>query len=169
MIIRLLQPGDAACYQDIRRRALAEAPQFVGPLGEREAASDPAELTARMAAYPLEGIYLFGCLLDEDCVAVAGLNRSQNPKYAHKMFLWGMYVVPEYRGRSIAHRMLENLLAHAREQKGVRFVTLQVTATNEPAKALYRSHGFASYGIEPEALRLDGRCYDFEMMQLPLD
>jgi hypothetical protein len=61
MTIRLLRPSEAESYRDLRRRALAEAPQFVGPWGEREAASDLAELTGRLTAYPKEGIQVFGC------------------------------------------------------------------------------------------------------------
>ena len=169
MIVRPLQPTDAACYREIRRRALAEAPQFLGPLGEREATSELAELQARMAAYPGEGVHLFGSFVDEACVAVAGLNRSPNPKYAHKMFLWGMYVLPEHRGHSIGREILQELLAFARGHAGVRFVHLQVTSTNEPARALYLGHGFVCHGREPCALRLNDRDFDFELMQLSLE
>jgi ribosomal protein S18 acetylase RimI-like enzyme len=168
MIIRPLQPGDAAGYLALRRRALAEAPQFVGPLGEREAMGGMEELLDRLAAYPAEGTQVFGSFANEALAAAAGLNRSQNPRYSHKMFLWGMYVLPEYRRQACGRGLLEHLLDLARGRQGVRLVNLQVTAANEPAKAFYRRSGFASYGIEPVALQLDGQFYDFEMMQCVL-
>ena len=169
MNIRLLEPSDAALYRRIRQQALAEAPQFVGPLGEREAGSDLADLQARLAAYPSEGVRVFGLFMADTCAAVAGLSRQPNPKYAHKLFLWGLYVLPDHRGRSVGRGLLQWLLDYARELPGVRFVALQVTKTNEPARALYLAHGFRRYGEEPAALLVDGRSFDFELMQLDLD
>jgi ribosomal protein S18 acetylase RimI-like enzyme len=165
---RLLGPLDAPAYRSLRQRALAEAPQYVGPLGEREAMSSVEDLQTRLTAYPGEGVSMVGGFVDGICTAAAGLNRSLNHKYAHKMFLWGMYVLPEHRGCSLGRQLLEHLLALAREQAGVRFVQLQVTSTNDPAVSLYRRGGFVRYGLEPSALRLDGRDYDFALMQCEL-
>jgi L-amino acid N-acyltransferase YncA len=44
-----------------------------------------------------------------------------------------------------------------------------VTTTNEPARVLHQRFGFMSCGIEPQALCLDGKFYDFELMQLDLN
>jgi ribosomal protein S18 acetylase RimI-like enzyme len=168
MLFRSLQPADAAVYRHIRRTALNEVPQFVGPMAEQEALSGLVPLQSQLARYPIEGNYAFGFFFGTDCAAIAVLTRKMHAKYAHKLFLWGMFVRPDYRGRSVGRHFLAHLLAFAREQPGVRFVSLQVTTTNEPAKALYRGHGFTSYGVEPQAVVHEGSFYDFEMMQLDL-
>jgi ribosomal protein S18 acetylase RimI-like enzyme len=168
MLFRSLQPADAAVYRQIRRTALSEVPQFVGPLAEQEALSGLVPLQSQLARYPGEGNYAFGFFFGTDCAAVAVLTRKMHANYAHKLFLWGMFVRPDYRGRSIGRHFLTHLLGFARQQPGVRFVSLQVTTTNAPAKALYRRHGFETYGVEPQALLHDGSFYDFEMMQLDL-
>lgn len=169
MKIRRLQAIDAAGYQQVRRRALADVPEFVGPLAEQEALCKLGELQSRMNGYEAEGVFPFGCFLDEQCVGVAALKRNLNPKYSHKIFFWGLYILPEFRGRSIGRQLMEQRIAFARNLPGVRFATLQVTTTNEPARALHQRFGFVSCGIEPQALFLNGKYYDFELMQLDLD
>jgi ribosomal protein S18 acetylase RimI-like enzyme len=168
MIVRRLQSSDAAIYQQIRRCALKDVPQFVGPLAEQEAVSDLSELCSRMERYESEGIFPFGCFLDGECAGVASLSRKLNPKYSHKVFFWGLYVLPAHRGRSVGRQLMEHRIAFARELPGVRFATLQVTTTNKPARILDQRFGFLSCGIEPQALHLDGKFYDFELMQLDL-
>lgn len=49
------------------------------------------------------------------------------------------------RRRGIGDRLLQELDALAAEEK-LRFLTLEVRAGNEPAKALYRKHGYAETG-----------------------
>ncbi len=168
MIIRRLQSTDAAVYQQVRRAALSDVPQFVGPLAEQEAASKLPELGSRMKNYEAEGIYPFGCFLDGECAGVASLSRKLNPKYSHKVFFWGLYILPAFRGRSVGRHLMEHRIAFARALPGVRFATLQVTTTNKPARILHERFGFVSCGVEPQAMCLDGKFYDFELMQLDL-
>jgi ribosomal protein S18 acetylase RimI-like enzyme len=169
MTFRRLQSSDAIIYQQIRRHALNEMPQFVGPLAEQEALSELTQLQSCMDGYESEGIFPFGCFLDAECAGVAALTRKLHPKYSHKLFLWGMYILPAYRGRSIGRHFMEHLLSFAHNLNGVRFVILQVTTSNAPARVLYQRFGFVSCGIEPQAIRLGEMFHDFEMMQLDLN
>jgi RimJ/RimL family protein N-acetyltransferase len=52
--------------------------------------------------------------------------------------------------------------------EGVERLVLGVESGNEAARALYHTFGFATYGIEPQAYKLDGRYWDSEMMTLDL-
>lgn len=168
LTIRRLQSSDAVLYQKIRQAALKEVPQFVGPFAEQEALSEVAELQSRMDRYESEGIYAFGCFLDGECAGVAALTRKLNPKYSHKVFFWGMYVLPLYRGRSVGRQLLEHCIAFTRSLPDARFAALQVTTTNKAARRLYQRFGFTSCGVEPQAMHLHGKFYDFEWMQLDL-
>jgi hypothetical protein len=71
MVVRRLQSSDAAAYQQIRRDALNDVPQFVGSLAEQEALCDLAELQSRMDNYEAEGVFIFGCFVGEHCAGVA--------------------------------------------------------------------------------------------------
>ncbi len=57
-------------------------------------------------------------------------------------------VHPGARRRGIARRLLVALLTDA-IGRGVRDVTLEVRASNEPALSLYRTFGFAPEGVRP--------------------
>ncbi|WP_207869160.1 GNAT family N-acetyltransferase [Brevundimonas goettingensis] len=58
-------------------------------------------------------------------------------------------VLAEYRGLGLARRMLALVEAIALE-RGCCKLTLEVLEGNHPAKALYRSLGFAGYALDPE-------------------
>jgi hypothetical protein len=59
-------------------------------------------------------------------------------------------------------------LAAARQLPGLRYVYLSVTYTQSPARDLYLSLGFRSFGREPGALAVDGEYFDEEHMILEL-
>jgi ribosomal protein S18 acetylase RimI-like enzyme len=80
-----------------------------------------------------------------------------------------MYVAPEARGRGIGRALLQAAVDHARTREGLHRIGLAVTTTNAPARGLYRAFGFAGYGVEPDAYRIDGRSYDSELMTLALE
>jgi ribosomal protein S18 acetylase RimI-like enzyme len=82
--------------------------------------------------------------------------------------VWGVAVDPEFRKQGIAKRLLQRLIAHARNQ-GLLQIQLAVAVENAPARALYRSLGFESFGVEPRAMRVGDRFYDEEHMVLRLD
>lgn len=166
--VRTVGPGDAAAYLALREASLREAPHLVGPRAEREARADSVSLASILGSYPREGVHAFGAFLGPECAAAAALARPADVKYSHKMFLWGMYVLPAHRGRSLGQELLAHIVGFARGQAGVRRLTLQVTTTNAAAKALYGKFGFVTYGIERQAMLLDGESHDFELMELDL-
>ena len=101
-------------------------------------------------------------------VGTCGAYRETDPKRRHIAAVWGMYVSPEHRGKSLARRLLDVTIERLRALDGVEQVQLAVTAGNEPAERVYQSAGFAAYGREPAALKVDGVDYDELLMSLPL-
>ena len=61
-------------------------------------------------------------------------------------------VHPEHRRRGIAQELVHRLVAALLEKK-VRCLTLEVRASNEPAKALYHGLGFEQIGRRPNYYR----------------
>ena len=59
-------------------------------------------------------------------------------------------VLPRHRGRGVAKALFAAIEAGA-EKRGACKVTLEVLSGNEPAKALYRSLGYANYALDPAA------------------
>ena len=59
-------------------------------------------------------------------------------------------VMPRHRGRGLGRSLLAAVESEA-AKRGACKVTLEVLSGNEPAKALYRSSGFADYALDPAA------------------
>jgi ribosomal protein S18 acetylase RimI-like enzyme len=75
-------------------------------------------------------------------------------------------VHPDWRGQSIGSKLMEALVASARDI--VEQLTLSVVHDNNSAISLYRKLGFAVYGIEPRALKSANRYSDEVLMALVL-
>jgi ribosomal protein S18 acetylase RimI-like enzyme len=159
--VRRLLPADGASYRKIRLEALRDAPEAFGSTFEAESAEPLSWFAAR-----LDSAAVFGAFLGGDLIGVAGLFIKQGRKEAHKGVLWGMYVATDARRSGIGRRLVEAVVEHARRR--VELLQLTVVATNAPARHLYTELGFVEYGIEPHALKHDGRYWDEILMVKPL-
>jgi ribosomal protein S18 acetylase RimI-like enzyme len=148
--VRRLQAGDGAVYRTIRLAALRGAPEAFGSTYEVEAARDAAQFEQRV----LQGC-IFAAFCGDRAIGVAGFRQEVGEKFAHKGVLWGMYVEAGWRDQGLGGALVQAVLRHAAQKVDV--VTLAVVTDNLPAVALYRRMGFQQYGLEPRALKIDGR------------
>jgi len=162
----MLGPADAAAYQALRLRGLRESPTAFSSSYEEEAERSVAEVVARVTPAADGSKCVFGAFVDDALGGVAGFMRPMRPKLLHTSELVGMYVAPEQRRLHFGRALVEAVVAHARAQSGVEQIKLGVNAANEPAKGLYRACGFGRYGVEPNAIRVDGVYYDEELYVL---
>lgn len=88
-------------------------------------------------------------------------------KQRHKGIINGVYVAPTHRGQGISARLLRELIAIARTA-GLSCLKLTVVVGNDPARRVYESCGFTTYGIEPRSLRVDGQDVDEALMGMDL-
>ena len=153
-MIRALRSDESEAYSELRRAALAEDPFAFLSSPEDDFASDPEALRQNLAANP-ESIILGA--FEPDLVGSVGLYRDRHAKAAHKVYVWGMYVVPSHRRQGLALRLLEAIVDHARSLPGVATVHLTVSSSAPAAQALYERFGFRVWGEEPDALRYAGR------------
>ena len=166
MTIKLLTADDAANYRELRLQALRESPTAFGSSHEFEAALALPEFVARLRPLgdPANGV--FGAFSNPGrLIGMIGFGRENRPKRAHIGSLYSMYVVPEWRGQRVGAALLDHALSHAR-QLGLRQIVLAVNAENAAARGLYRSRGFRRFGLERDALFIDGRYFDEEHLAL---
>ena len=148
----------------MRLQGLRESPAAFGASHAEERDMPLQAVVERMQS---EGSHTYGAFTDEgQLVGVVGLYRERRPKTRHKAYVWGMYVAPEFRRHGIGRALLEAVVARARKVQGVRQVNLTVTAGNDAACRLYAACGFERFGLEKEALWVDGTPYDTEYMVL---
>jgi RimJ/RimL family protein N-acetyltransferase len=169
-MIRILSADDAAAYQALRLHGLRESPAAFGSTYENEAGTALEEIAERLARGAGGDDVIFGAFNDDGgaLVGLAGVRRGTSLKTRHRAGVWGMYVAPEARGRGVGRALVSALIAHARTLEGVERLVLGVESGNEAARTLYHAFGFVTYGIEPQAYKLDGRYWDSEMMTLDL-
>ena len=162
MMVRLLGPADATLYRALRLRALRDHPDaFTSSYAEER--ERPVEAAAqRLAAHAFWGAYRHAELW-----GMVGLEREPRARNRHKATVMGMYVAPEARGQGVARALLDALLRHARAN-GVESLVLTVTEGNAGAQRLYEAAGFRSFGIEPDAVRVEGRSHAKNHMHLDL-
>ena len=92
MHVRTIQPEDAAEYQALRLRGLAEAPTASASSYEEEVGTPLAEIARRLQ--PKASGAIFGAFANGKLAGLAGLERESMTKLSHKAYLWGMYVSP---------------------------------------------------------------------------
>lgn len=158
MLIRTLQPEDAAAYQALRLRGLAEVPTAFASSWEEEQGTPLEEVARRLR--PDETGAVFGAFASSQLVGLAGVQRESMVKLRHKAWLWGMYVSPEYRRSGVGSRLLEHALPYVWQSLGVAQVHLGVHTGNTSALALYRRFGFEVWGTERAALIVAGEPQD---------
>jgi RimJ/RimL family protein N-acetyltransferase len=164
--IRPLHAADAIAFKELRLQAISDSPSAVWPTHDEEAKRTIADVQARIERTAMQVV--FGAFIDMQLVGIAGLRREPLEQVSHKALLWGVFIRPDRRRAGLARQLLSATLAYARAT-GVLQVHLCVNADNLPARALYQSLGFETYGLEPRAVRVGGTYFDEEHMVLRLD
>jgi len=163
--IRILDQGDAGELFRLRRNALLDSPLAFLASPEDDLAS--SEAAVRELLDPRRKSVVFGAY-DPGLVGMLGLNRANQRKAAHKVNLWGMFVLPTYRGQGVAAQLLDAAVRYARALDGVRSVHLSVSESAVAARRLYEKAGFETWGVEPDAIRFEERSASERHMRLLL-
>ncbi len=161
--------GDAAAYRTLRLKALREHPTaFVSSYEEQK--DWPLEVFAQGLRRSSDSVDSFnlGGFVEESLIGTVGFFRFEGPKRMHIGKIVGMHVAAEHHGSGYGRALLGAALERARQMPGLTVVHLAAESTNEPAKALYASFGFETYGVERQAIFVDGEFFDENLMALEL-
>jgi len=154
MKIRQLIPEDAEIFRNIRLEGLQNAPNAFGADYEQELAYELEEYKKWIANH-----IIWGGFQKDYLIGIVGLaNEISKPKRAHKGFIWGMYVRPEFRNQGVGRALIESVLAKA--PLNIEQVQITVMSENPWAEKLYKSLGFQTYGHEQESIKVNGKYFD---------
>lgn len=158
LIYRPLEEEDFTDFVRLRKEALLNEPEAFGldyatynaaPLLDKE------HFFERILKYPfsfsLGAFTNDGLLIGMGCFTIP----YNMVKRRHKGVLWGMYVIPEYRGHGIGKRIAELILNAAKQDAGCEQAIITVTPPGSPAQKFYTDLGFIQYGVEYRALKLE--------------
>ncbi|RDS84108.1 GNAT family N-acetyltransferase [Dyella psychrodurans] len=168
MTIRLLSGKDALAYQTLRLLALKENPAAFSASYEDEVNRSLDDVAARISPAADGSVFMLGAFDADNMAGFVAVIHPQRAKLRHCTEVAGMFVAPMYRRRGYGQALLQAAIDRARSIAGVRQVKLGVNATNTAAKALYESAGFERFGIEPDALCVNGKFFGEEHYLLRL-
>ncbi len=164
MELRRLNPTDASAYRTLRLRAFRDHPEAFTSSFEEANRLPLAASEMRLAA---EHHKFWGAFDGGQLCGMIGLEREARLKSQHKGTVVSMYVPPERTRHGIGLALLDALVQDARESD-IELLVLTVTDGNGSAAKLYERAGFRSFGIEPRAIKVDGRAYAKNHMYLEL-
>ena len=167
MGIRKLLNEDANAFYELRLRALRECPSAFSESAEEFQILGGRGIAARMEASRDSGGFILGAYSDNSLCGSIGLLRETKAKTKHHGSVWGVYVTPEARGTGLGKRLLTELIEEVK-RLGLVQIKLSVESENVPAIRLYERLGFVSYGVEPRALKVDGKYFSETHMLLVL-
>lgn len=165
MQIRRLEISDSPVYRELRLRGLREHPEAFTSSFEEESQRSLAETEKRLS--PASETAMWGAFVEGTLAGVVGMTRETRLKNRHKATLVAMYVAPEYGGQGLGLALVQTVIQAAKAAK-VELLVLTVTDTNRQAAALYARAGFASFGVEPDAIRVNGVPFGKQHMYLQL-
>lgn len=162
--MRYITADDAEAFSTLRREVIQENPVPMGLTFEEELTRKLDDFRAQLAfSHPN---VMFGSFIEGELVATAAIGyTSKFPSSRHKMVMWGVFTSPRYRRRGLSRQVVEAAIQQA-FSNSVRRVNLQVYVPNDPAIALYKAIGFVEYGIEPDAVYINGQYHDGVHMTL---
>ena len=159
-IARLLTPEDADAYARLRRSMLIDVPHaFASSPGE--AHGEKPESVVEYLSDPYHAIIAVDHPEIPGALSgAAGMMRLKHRKLRHRANIWGVYCVPELRGRGLGRAIMLRAIEQARAWDAVEVIGLSVSARSPGALALYESLGFVRWGLEPDAMRIDSESFD---------
>jgi len=164
--VRRLGIADADRFKAMRVDAATESPASVKPTPEEELEKsiDDFEKKLEWDSYN----FILGAFDGDQLVGIAGLRRDRGKKIHHTAILWGIYVTPHYRARGMAKSLVRAILDIAAGIAEITQIKFSVHTRNAPARRLYASSGFETYGIERNVIRIGEESFDEELMMMKL-
>jgi ribosomal protein S18 acetylase RimI-like enzyme len=108
--------------------------------------------------------FIVGAFSYNTVIGMVGFVRELTKKLNHKGNIWGTYVAQEFRRQGIGRKLMKETMIRAKKLEGLSQINLGVITFNEPAKRMYESLGFKSYGIEVKSMKYNGKYFDEELM-----
>lgn len=169
IVIREIGIGDLDEFCRTRLQALIDFPRSFWETADEFRAKSREEHAKRLADN-VDGTnkFILGAFDGHTLIGTVGFRRDTGVKGRHRGMIWGMYVQSSQQGKGIGKVLLDKAIERTRTMADIEVLFLFVAPENAPARQLYTTLGFKTYGIEPYSMKLDGTYYDEEMMYLKL-
>lgn len=162
--IEKASPADAAAFLEFLKIAGAQTDNLTfGAEGLPLSEEDEAAFLAQME--DSKDSVMLVAKADEAIIGNASLSRL--PRRMSHRGEFCIAVAKEYWNKGIGSRLLENILAFAKENS-FEVLDLQMRSDNVRAIRLYEKFGFRKTGTHPAFFKMDGQYIAFDYMSLQL-
>ncbi|RYY33447.1 MAG: GNAT family N-acetyltransferase [Sphingobacteriaceae bacterium] len=125
------------------------------------------------APFPTRGAadsFTIGVYVNETLAGVASFEREGNTreKLRHKGLLFRMYILPDYRGKGLAKKLISDIVHRAMQLGNIEQINLTVIANNIKAIKLYEQFGFRTFSSEERAIKWKGKYFTENRLALKL-
>jgi ribosomal protein S18 acetylase RimI-like enzyme len=159
--------NDAQDFWSLRLKMLEEEPDSFLATLEEEINKPLEKVIVRFReTWSTNENYIIGAFIEGNLIGCAGFEREQRKKLRHKGNVWGMYVIPDLRGQGVGGLLLREIIKQSGSLESLEQLNLAVISDNLPAKSLYQSTGFVTYGVETRALKVGSYYMDEDLMVL---
>ena len=135
-------------YKDIRLRALEKEPSSFCMAYDKEVAKSDKDWKQSIQDALDGNSWLYFASYNDKLVGVIGGFGDELDWKNHRVYLWGMYVDEEYRGKGLARLLANKLLFAIANRDDVFVVRLEVNPELVTALSFYESLGFRRMGVE---------------------
>lgn len=156
--IKILSVDDSNDFRTIRLSALEKAPKMFG-------STYIAEVEKPLDFFKdcLSTSTVFGAYQKNKIIGLATLTQENGIKFSHKASLSSVFIEPEFQEKGVASILLSAIIEYS--EKHVEQILLTVADDNKPAIHLYKKFGFETYGIETQAMKVNGQYTDEILMK----
>lgn len=165
-VIKKLKIANLAEFKRFRLEALFESPQCFGSNYDAECNYDDARFLRMMRDD--ECSFVMAAFEGDNIVSMLGFGSSESRHIIHKAFIWGVYTGVNHRGKSLAKKVMLAAFEAVKLRPQIKILQLGTAVDNHAAIGLYKSFGFISYGIEINALIINGKSIDENLMYLEI-
>jgi len=135
IVYRKLIPSDVEAYHQIRLDCLKKYAEYFGTLYEEELNSGSFKFD-RIILENCATDFIMGAFMNQALIGICGLIQERRQKTKHIGELSGMYVMPEFSGRSIGSGLLKSTIKTAFKNQDLEQIVLAVAAKNRIAQRL---------------------------------
>lgn len=170
LLVRRLSKNDASAWYELRLLGLKTDPYAFASSYEEEINDSISEIERKFEQlWSLSDNFIIGCFESDQLISTAALYPERLLKRNHIATIWAVYTHPQHRGKGAAKLVIQELLSMAKTNNShLTRIGLSVESLNQPAIKLYQHFGFKAWGIEPQALIVDGKSHDECYMSLDL-
>ena len=156
--IKILNVDESNDFRTIRLSALEKSPEMFG-------STYIAEVEKPLVFFKncLSSSTVFGAYYKNKIIGLATLTQENGIKFSHKASLSSVFIEPEFQKKGVASILLSAIIEYS--EKHVEQILLTVADDNKPAIHLYKKFGFETYGIETQAMKVNGQYTDEILMK----